>query len=1286
MYSTYFHEWVCETYTPCGIVYATEVAKTILNKNHLSPSEFIRPFGDFTGKKILVPFGEKSNNEIKNFRIDFYDNDKFIPIKSNCIFSFMTTLLFDEKVKPKWTIDQPIVSKRHFESLVSKIKYYSFPWGNKFEQTLFECLKFNECEMYQYPLVGVYICSLSERVDVIEEFKRIDKVPRLIKEGIFDRPKATLVLILNDKSDKENYIDNEEKVKKYEEFSTTYGTMIYYVMLVDINGKTEGDSNNNSEFWSRYFHMVDLYDPDVKRREQEDYGALISTEEMITLQDGLYNFFNSYAIKKISEHYQNLSSFIEQNKKGIIKKLFGSKDKTEIVNYYNIYKLTLLEKSMYIVGMYHFYFRNYQSASENFKYLYGVLKEKSTRHYLPLYELNTICTFINGTYKKEENIQNFFIRYSDNSTSYLTLRAFIIFLKIHEHLHNFTALILNTYNIFLKTCDKYQKKNRSNSGHHNNIIDIFTLFMPLLYEKNALYYLIHFNKFRKFLVQICQAGRKYYKCPPEMRIYALHSFGFFMDFFNTNQQSFISIKDALNAKMGNICNEIKYYEGGFMFYKNLIESGKYEKNKQSDEQAQYMKYYLSHMREISNTNLTTIKQSELYSLNTPDIDNASLLIFEDDDNVISSMIKNKQKSLYKFFPWSIFDKYKDIDGKQRYCHLDEKDVFLLKNLDNISFNTNTYSNINLKRSFKGNINNSIYVIFDIYNTLSIDFPISNLKLICDFIPINNTDNSLYDRNISKFLEFSSMSLTLQAKATERICLYVKPLCAGKCIIKGVEMTPYNCGLLKHFFNTKKKNKLYSYRKRRRTMSNERKGSTSSQSSQSSGNGFNMITPTHKRNFSISIANKKSDIIYDIIDKNDDIQVTFPHSHEIEIFKYQLYLMPIVIEVSKKIKMKRFTIFLNDSNHNNDSRRIVFNDYITKDNCFTEDIRKVTVYIPIYAVENIVDEYIKILIKFEEESKMKYVEIKRYLVKVKVMNSITFTHNENIEQYDFTEENEAKKTNVLFCVKSSFSLSNGERLKELSIDDVIMNSNFRINNKYKGEFECKKIEEDNEINRQKLYTEYHLETNQNNKNQNPNQYKALDSKYQFPFIPQDIRDDPFQSHISDSIAKILNRRNILFFPWKAIDTNNQCEVNGISLYDLKLNQGLTYKFLKDIIKNSSTIKVDMSKIDDKYTLVTLKYTLNKKSITEIKEIEWYEVIVKDTEEHNIKWLGNKVIRIMNYITDNKEENYLNFFFSFMTDYKGYYEINNISVLLHTKEPSSTIIEIKNVSNSIGISLN
>ena len=144
MYSTYFHEWVCETYTPCGIVYATEVAKTILNKNHLSPSEFIRPFGDFTGKKIIVPFGEKSNNEIKNFRIDFYDNDKFIPIKSNCIFSFMTTLLFDEKVKPKWTIDQPIVSKRHFESLVSKIKYYSFPWGNKFEQTLFECLKFNE--------------------------------------------------------------------------------------------------------------------------------------------------------------------------------------------------------------------------------------------------------------------------------------------------------------------------------------------------------------------------------------------------------------------------------------------------------------------------------------------------------------------------------------------------------------------------------------------------------------------------------------------------------------------------------------------------------------------------------------------------------------------------------------------------------------------------------------------------------------------------------------------------------------------------------------------------------------------------------------------------------------------------------------------------------------------------------------------------------------------------------------------------------------------------------------
>ena len=39
--STYFRDWVFNTYKPCGIVYATEKSKNIIKKNNLSPADFL---------------------------------------------------------------------------------------------------------------------------------------------------------------------------------------------------------------------------------------------------------------------------------------------------------------------------------------------------------------------------------------------------------------------------------------------------------------------------------------------------------------------------------------------------------------------------------------------------------------------------------------------------------------------------------------------------------------------------------------------------------------------------------------------------------------------------------------------------------------------------------------------------------------------------------------------------------------------------------------------------------------------------------------------------------------------------------------------------------------------------------------------------------------------------------------------------------------------------------------------------------------------------------------------
>lgn len=71
-----FQDYISQIFTPSCIVHSTEEAKKILEKNFLSPAEFLRPFGNFNGFNINFSFGEKSIN-IKNFKLDFHDVDKY---------------------------------------------------------------------------------------------------------------------------------------------------------------------------------------------------------------------------------------------------------------------------------------------------------------------------------------------------------------------------------------------------------------------------------------------------------------------------------------------------------------------------------------------------------------------------------------------------------------------------------------------------------------------------------------------------------------------------------------------------------------------------------------------------------------------------------------------------------------------------------------------------------------------------------------------------------------------------------------------------------------------------------------------------------------------------------------------------------------------------------------------------------------------------------------------------------------------------------------------------------
>lgn len=100
--SNHFWDWISNSYLPNCIVYSTTKAETIIGKNGVTPAEFLRPFGNFTGNTISFSFSDKFSINIKNFKLDFFDSTKFTKLN----FSQMNEIL--ENV---FTSNQPYISK-----------------------------------------------------------------------------------------------------------------------------------------------------------------------------------------------------------------------------------------------------------------------------------------------------------------------------------------------------------------------------------------------------------------------------------------------------------------------------------------------------------------------------------------------------------------------------------------------------------------------------------------------------------------------------------------------------------------------------------------------------------------------------------------------------------------------------------------------------------------------------------------------------------------------------------------------------------------------------------------------------------------------------------------------------------------------------------------------------------------------------------------------------------------------------------------------------------------------
>ena len=1308
MYSTYFQEWLSETFKPCILVYSTDLAKNSIKKNNLSPSDFLRPLGDFTGKKLELPFPESEIMSFINFQIDFFDNDKFKSIKQIEIQNYLD-IMFKENA-PKWELSNALFNKnkKKISYFISKLKYYSSPYFTEYEKTLFECLYFGDYELYQQPLINILMCSsIDEPSEIINLLNTKENIPELILKQIYDPAQENLLIILNDFSDNNyNKLSKEQKEKNISKFKLKFTN--YSIINLDINTKDNIDNNEEakmvSELYKKYFHKLDIYNPnnDFYRNKNKIYGTYISNENIKKYKDNFYKYFNFF-MKNNFIHLINRYLEIIQNHSCLKNFLtsfssFSLLSRKEEINYYphtNIYKLSELERAYYNLGLINFYFHNYGNAFEYFKTLKGMINNKSIKFAERIKELIIICKYITTYANKEFNFVDEIIA---EGTFEQIIRNELIIIKIYENNESLYPMIENILNFIVATRQKFIKedknedneKNKEIKSENNNNIEknykCFSYLYPLLFEKISIYYISH-NYYRKFQMFMTITGESYNKLSNNiMKIYSLNSISNLLNILDNSDSSFLNLKLFFNNKLSEICKNLNYWESYFKFSKNCFELMVYDKfNKNNEIQKEYFEKYLDSVNFIQSKNINCC-DIDFNSLEIPQIENSSLFILEENDYKIK-LATEQLKKIYKKenrknpLTWMEFNKYSEKLVENYYVYLIEPDLLCIKMLYDLA-NRKLGEMVNIKnRNFQGNVNQKLYVNINIKNPLTINIELSSIKLNCDFLPDIHKKDSDNKNSSLQYLKLSEENIILKKFEDINILLSVESIVPGQMIINGLDFTFFNKCQITHLFSKKNRNRLYFYRPKFSIKYVEYDESYNNLGVNAGKNleKVRNIIETRRR---MSSMFKKKKIEYNIKDLSEDLYISFPRGNEIKVYLYQFILFPISItNNSKSVKIKRFSIFLENSD---DTKIKTFFKYITKNIYINPKHNNEIILIPFIPL-SLGDIYIKIIIKFEDEIRVKPVEIKRDIIKINVKESISFELKEKSSNFSINNNKDIFDSyDILnFNIKSNLRIKNKELIHDLALDKPIFNPN---------KFKLVDIKE-YLINKEEIHLKYSFQKFYSIINNDKKDYN-----YNLDFIKEDLEKSNFDiktnNHVIEKLTKFLNNinNNIIFFHWNAYEENNnqRNKIFGLYPYNVSLKGPQSTKnIIREIFFNSTHVEIIKQKMSLNKTLVVLLLTLNKKELITFNNIfEKYDVLI-NTNNPEIKWIGTRKYTIKNIIDENEDNNIFKCRFSFITSLKGMIEVNRLSVLLYKKIIRKTQdfenIFIEHISKPLSVNL-
>ena len=953
-----FQGWFTSKYTPHGIVYTTPLALYSILKNNLTPSEFLRPFFDFKTTPIPIPIyispSSKSKKNtttnpndntkhLRGFKIDLYDADKYAKIPENKCEIIIKEMLSSVEYMPNWTMYNFHLTKRSIEPIISQLQHNAFPYYDELENLHIELSKFDETNMFQQPLINIYVCSVHDKVNCIMEIER-EQRPLLIRERVYEDKITTLIILLNDNCDGRLSFTKEKCDTIVNKFKHQYDYS--YTICIDINTNANGD--NNEDIWEDYIHKVDLYDEYythninvIRNDKMFKRGQYISKNEITTVRDVIREFVINHNIPKIFEYMKTTEIFLNKNKSSLLS--FLHKDDMSLIPELHIRRLSQRERKAFTLAILHFYFQNYSNTCHIIKHYinYEQLKDKSTRYVVSLQYLYMLAKYLKPSKNNKMNLGHIYDISYKNSTQMQTYSILIVLSKLFEHKY--------TYDTLSRILARSAKQITLN------------YIAPFIQEKSAYYNLLNLEEpniysfiSSQLLACIMFVNNEYNT--NDIPHYTLNALGSLFKLITTSHENaFYNCKEFYYSNMVRYSHVVKQYETAIEFCKICIRLIMNRENKNYGLLTEMVGMFCN---SVKNYKGFSDGVNEFVDFDIPVLYRESVVVVEEEDYEFW----NRLKGCGSGNGVGDYERYSIVLSKKKYCILTKNDRMILDYLQNgiLCYNKDKLTGSHRRNKFNIRSGRFVYVRFSICNPLLIPINVTSLQLNITNNESNNNSNEMVAS--SEVIE----SLILNPNSTMEMLLKCNAISQeGVFTINGIKMTINNSINLKlNFTYTRDNDTLYTKHK--------------------AMNKLNLIANHAQRDLLLQ---------FTIINRNKYIDISFPKGKDISVFTNELSFIPVVITNKLSEEIKKVTLYVSETSTK--IKNICLCDYYYED---IEYDKPKLFFIPIYC-EKIGTYCISLLTKFEETYTYKDYEINRHLITITCKQGHLFSMRHSISSFD-----------------------------------------------------------------------------------------------------------------------------------------------------------------------------------------------------------------------------------------------------------------------------------------------